>query len=420
MNTPPLLPTLLCGCALLATATAAQAQFSLSGELRPRAEYRHGYSTLPAPDADAAVFISQRSRLRFGYTTDDLTVGLTLQDVRVWGDEEQLKDEPSLGLHEAWADIALTDAISLKIGRQELVYDDHRLLGNVDWVQQGRSHDAALLRFRDNGWKVDLGGAYNQKTEGVFGTTYVPSNYKALGYLWVSRELSSSVRVSLIGITDGTQRTDSTDDIDYRYTYGGNGDFRADGFTAAAAVYGQSGTDRSGRTIAAYLAALSAGYRFDNIAVGAGIDYLSGTDMSETEQFTTFNTLYATNHKFYGAMDYFIVLPRDTKNGGLQDLYLTLQYSPTASLTLRVDGHHFSLAADVADPAAPGQALDKALGTEIDASAAYALTPVVSVQAGYSHMFATETMEAIKGGSKDETANWIWMMVSIKPTFFSK
>lgn len=412
------LTKVLCGILLFTSATAAYAQFSVKGELRARSEYRHGYGALPAPDADAAAFISQRSRLSFGYSTNDVTLGVSLQDVRVWGDEGQLKDIPSMGLHEAWADINLVDSLSVKIGRQELVYDDHRLLGNVDWVQQGRSHDAAVLHFVHDGWQFHLGGAYNQSAEGRFGRLYNASNYKTLSYLWVGKKFSS-VQFSVIGLTDGVQATDTTTNIAYRHTYGGNGSFTVDKFRIQATIYGQSGTDRADKTIAAYMAAVAASYSFDNLKVGVGMDILSGTDATETKDNNTFNTLYATNHKFYGHMDYFINVPVDTKGGGLQDIYATVEYQPANKWKLYVAGHQFSLASDIANPVKPGTTAEKGLGVEIDFNVSYAIAKDVMVQAGYSHLIAKETMELLKGGNKDETANWAWLMVKVSPTLFS-
>src|SRR3712207_7983172 len=35
---------------------------------------------------------------------------------------------------------SLVDYFGFKIGRQELLYDDSRLLGNLDWLQQARRH----------------------------------------------------------------------------------------------------------------------------------------------------------------------------------------------------------------------------------------------------------------------------------------
>jgi len=35
-------------------------------------------------------------------------------------------------------------------------------------------------------------------------------------------------------------------------------------------------------------------------------------------------------------------------------------------------------------------------------------------------MFATASMEVLKGGDKGELANWAWVMLSFSPTLFSK
>jgi hypothetical protein len=38
---------------------------------------------------------------------------------------------------------------------------------------------------------------------------------------------------------------------------------------------------------------------------------------------------------------------------------------------------------------------------------------------GYSKMFATETMEILKGGDKDADNSWSWIMFTFKPKLFS-
>ena len=40
--------------------------------------------------------------------------------------------------------------------------------------------------------------------------------------------------------------------------------------------------------------------------------------------------------------------------------------------------------------------------------------------AGYSQMFATETMQVLKGGNYENMNNWAWIQLTFKPTFFSK
>lgn len=112
------------------------AQFSLSGELRPTAEYRHGFGGLVNGDDQAAFFISQRSRLNAAYKHDNFRFGMSLQDVRVWGDIPQLaRAGNSMLMHQFCGEYFFTVNLSLKFGRQELVYDDARIFGNVDWAQ---------------------------------------------------------------------------------------------------------------------------------------------------------------------------------------------------------------------------------------------------------------------------------------------
>ena len=183
----------LLGILLLGLQPRLKAQFSLIGQLRTRTELRNGVGNLPVKDAHSAAFTSQRARLTFGYKMDRVTFGLAIQDVRVWGQDASTisnADGNKLMVHEAWADIVLLnradttiatkfiDYLSLKIGRQEMVYDDSRLIGNLDWLQQGRRFDAALLKAQHKGWALDLGVGFNQNTDafGVAGTYYTPAN----------------------------------------------------------------------------------------------------------------------------------------------------------------------------------------------------------------------------------------------------
>jgi hypothetical protein len=176
--------------------TTVKAQFSLVGQLRVRAEDRNGYGNLVPNGAKNANFISQRTRLNFGYKWDLLTFGVSVQDIRVWGADAStisLADGNRFMLHEGWAELTLAnkadtnvrfkllDMLTLKIGRQELIYDDSRLIGNLDWLQQARQHDMVLLKAMHHGWQVDLGAAYNQNTDaaGITNSNYLPGNLPA-------------------------------------------------------------------------------------------------------------------------------------------------------------------------------------------------------------------------------------------------
>jgi hypothetical protein len=182
---------LMSSCLLLTV--FVQAQFSLIGQLRTRTEVRDGLGNLVPKGSKPAVFTSQRTRLTFGYKWDRVTFGAAVQDIRVWGQDASTisnADGAKLMLHEGWADITLAnsadttikfkavESLSIKIGRQELIYDDVRLIGNLDWLQQARRHDMALLKMMHKGWQVDIGYAFNQNSDafGITGTSYVPVN----------------------------------------------------------------------------------------------------------------------------------------------------------------------------------------------------------------------------------------------------
>lgn len=170
------------------------AQITLSGQVRTRTELRDGQGAPLPLGAKPAFFTSQRIRLSVGYQLHRLKVGVTALDVRVWRQDVSIinrtttQDLNGVMLHEAWAELGLTDtavknkSLSLKIGRQELVYDDQRLLGKLDWLQQGRRHDAALLKFETAGYLLHFGAAFNQNREFSSGTVYYntpPGNYPA-------------------------------------------------------------------------------------------------------------------------------------------------------------------------------------------------------------------------------------------------
>jgi hypothetical protein len=60
------------------------------------------------------------------------------------------------------------------------------------------------------------------------------------------------------------------------------------------------------------------------------------------------------------------------------------------------------------------------LGTEIDLVYTLAIAKDIKMNIGYSQMFGTETMEAVKGGGdKSAFNNWAWAMIAFKPQFFT-
>jgi len=145
-------------------ANYAKAQFSLSAEVRPRSELRNGFKTLTDDTKEAAFFTEQRSRLYLNYADSAFKLRVAFQDIRVWGETGQIFKEEfgKTFISEAWGQYYFTPSVSVKVGRQIISYDNQRFLGGLEWAQQGRRHDAALLIFEPNRTKFHLGVAYNQ------------------------------------------------------------------------------------------------------------------------------------------------------------------------------------------------------------------------------------------------------------------
>lgn len=403
------------------------AQLSFNAEIRPRAEYRHGYKSLIDTSQLSAMFTEQRTRFGLNYLAEKYKIKITLQDVRVWGSQSQLNKIDGLtSIHEAWAEYFINKKFSLQIGRQELSYDDERLLGSVNWTQQARSHDVAVFKYSDSTFNVHAGTAYNQNSEINIGTSYtVSNNYKEFYYLWLNKKLIN-INLSFILINNGIQSPNSINRTRYSQTFGSHLEYKKDKFSAIIRGYYQRGNDASKKVLKAYFTGAEVNYALSKrILIGVGDEIISGQSQTDTAKAYSdinhsFNPLYGTAHKFNGYMDYFYVA-NHLNSVGLQDLYFKLKYKSEKWWT-SLDVHQFLSNAKVLDQkelATSGniKAMNSNLGTEFDLTFAYNISKDASIQFGYSHLLPTETLKSIKSGSTDLSNNWAYIMFSFKPQF---
>lgn len=418
--------------------SVSYAQLKITGEVRPRMEYRHGFKSLADSAMQHAIFVDQRTRLNFDYKKDRIEFRVSLQDVRVWGSQSQLVGNEDFGasIHEAWGLAKLNDNWGLKFGRQELVYDDHRILGNVGWAQQARSHDAILLQYKNDKLKLDFGGAYNQDKAQLNTTSYtVSKSYKAMQYAWGNYKLNDAFNFSVLAMGVGQQVNyidinGSPDFQDnYTLTAGTRLVFKKDKYGANLNAYYQMGSTATwpAMDVSAYNLGLELFYKIkDPYKITLGFEMLSGNSQTDTtasynDVQHAFNPYFGTNHKFNGYMDYFYV-GNHIGNVGLNDIYLRFDYTHK-KFTAGFTGHAFMANADVLDVeelVTNGniRAMDPYMGAEIDVFGGFNLAPGAKLQLGYSQMIGTETMEAVKGGDMNEISNWGWVMITLKPTLF--
>jgi len=426
---------------IASTATISNAQMTLTGEIRPRFEYLHGFGAPSDTLQKSSQFILQRTRLNFGYKADKFKTGIVLQDVRVWGNQSQLNlgdGGGSFGLHEGWAEYSFNTKIAMKLGRQELSYDDERMLGAVGWAQQARSHDAFVLKYADSTFTVHAGVAYNQNAAATVGTSYsIVKSYKEMQYLWFNKQIKS-LNISLLALNVGQQSPAAINSTRYVTTVGTHTEYKTKPLYVGFNFYYQIGNDNTGtsgkiREVNAMNTAIDVAYTMkEKFTAGLGYEYLSGQSGTDT---TTaykninhaFNPFFGTNHKFNGYMDYYYV-GNHLNTVGLQDIIVRLKYK-AEKWNVALDFHQFMAAADVLDSkelTKTGQykAMNSSLGSEIDLTFAYNLTGGVGIQAGYSHYLPSETLGMVKGvkdwkgdGRTDQTSNWAYVMITFKPNF---
>jgi hypothetical protein len=409
---------------------AVMAQFTFSGEVRPRMEYRHGYSTLVDKDVNPAFFTSQRTRLNALYNNSKVKLGITIQDVTLWGSQPQLfKTSNDLMVHQAWAEYSFTDEFSLKVGRMELVYDDQRIFGNSNWHQQARSHDLLLLKY-SGPVVVNAGAAFNQSSPNLTGMYYdVKNNYKMMQFLWIHSKLSPMAKISLLFLNNGYQYNHTATNGGtlskniFNQTYGGRFVASPSKMMFHVSGYYTHGKDMSDRDLSAYY--LAAGADFDltkHWQFGVGWELLSGTSQKEIADHPTtytnrsFNPFYGTGHKFNGFMDYFYVDGNWNNSVGLNDLFADFQFTKRKN-EVNITGHFFWAAADVLKTNSTTLTMEKFLGAEIDLTYSYKLTSNSNVSIGYSQMLGTQTLQVLKGGDREAWNNWAYVMFTFKPVF---
>ncbi len=327
-------------------------QFQLDAQYRIRGQVLHGYKKPAVKDVDPAIHIGQRTRLNFRFKNNNISTLLSIQDVRVWGDENivnptgvQGKSYNTIDVYEAWIQFKTGDHSHLKIGRQEMKYDDQRHISWRNWWDRGQTYDAILYRFKNKstGIQLDLSASYNSKKEDLFGNDYSDGTdyfgsinpMQTQSFIYLKKDFDNFY-VSLTGIGAGYQKEGSKNVIYMTYTEGIHLNYNAtkknkDGLFGKFNAFIQNGQNIQGKDISAHMLTGHLGYRTlkKRLELSAGIEILSGNDAYNTDanyQNTdhTYNLLYGARHPYYeGYMDWFVI-PKSAFNAGIQTLSFNL------------------------------------------------------------------------------------------------
>ncbi|MFQ5512503.1 MAG: alginate export family protein [Candidatus Krumholzibacteriia bacterium] len=395
-------------CLSFGTGVFAQTEWTLSGQVRYRFE-----SDMKDFNNDSAAnnFNVLRSRLAASFKpSDDVTALIQLQDSRVLGEEKSTLGDGSadhLDFHQAYVkvDDLFEWPVSLKAGRMEVIYGSQRLVGPVGWDNIGRSFDGVMVNLHGEHFSVDLfefnevdsvqiGDRGDRNIYGAYADIKHSDNYKnQVFFIW--------------------QQTEPSDELS-RYTVGFYSQGKAGRFFHETEFAYQGGNITPGAVeldVEAFMATLSAGFRFPALsaapAVSAGVDYLSGDDNPADDKFKVFDTLYATNHKFYGFMDYFLNIPVHTFGLGLIDAHGEVAVTPAERTKAKIAYHYFSA---VEDYRLADGSTSTGFGQELDVTINHAYTESVAFTGGVSVFGPRDIFDEKKG---TDTAAWLYAMVTV-------
>ena len=330
-------------------------------------EFRYRLETVDQdPFADDAVASTLRSRLN--YQTGEwnhLSAFLEADNVTVLGNDTYNSTVNGVTDRPVVADPEYTEAnqayLQLKLGtftgiggRQRIVLDNQRFIGNVGWRQNEQTYDALTLKSSAL-TKTQLHYSYIANVNRITGPDEgsQPANYHG-----ATHALNGKVDLGALGAVTGfaylldfknaPALSSSTYGVHWAGTYKVS-DATKLNWLASYASQGDYADNPNDYSTDYYL--LEGGATLGKFGLKAGYEVLGGDDQPNH----AFQTPLATLHAFQGWADKFLTTPR----GGVEDLYLgaTANMGPVA---LQLVWHDFQ-----------AEAFSQDYGSEWDASAAY-------------------------------------------------
>jgi hypothetical protein len=398
-------------------ANAQEVSTAVSGEVRIRTE-----SFRPVTDEIWDSFTLMRTRIGLAASLNpSVRAFIQFQDSRVFGGTPSTMhaSASAIDLHQGWLEFSGTPGethLAARAGRQAIALGNERLVGPVGWSNTGRVFDALRLSAAPGNtpWKADAFLATVHEGGARFGS----SNGLALtSDHWLAGGYASSSLLDAHLLYDRNAHFAGYQGVD-RFTAGGT--LRAPAtFPLVATLEGsyQFGSQTARLSEASFqsqdIQAWFAGARLgrNDIAarvpyLGVGADVLSGDDDPLDGTYRAFNTLYATNHKFYGYMDLFLDPAARTRGRGLVDLMANAKARVLGPSALEIDLHRFLLTEDAGLDA-------RDIGWELDLTYPFQFAGAGRFLVGYSVFRNGAAAPSIGLGADGKVWHWGFVQAGV-------
>jgi len=452
--------------AMVGATIAEAADIKFSGQLRPRFEYQERNVNV---DTDANLVVDGRVRLNALANIDDKTSAfIQMQAIQSFGSSQTNSiggtrsptaandNDASMGVHQAFftlKDFFGTSA-DLRFGRQEIIFDGHRIFGDTLWTAGEQSHDAIRLTHSEGNHTLTY--AYSRAvntdaSEGSNNTTDHDSNLNVhVAHAQFKGVMGGNLSVQFSAILDDRNDTSASSQDNDIYTLGFRQAGKMGGIKYRGEFYyqwGDSESHGSGFDHEAYMYGVRVGKGFGGSmkpSLTLWFDYLSGTSQSDlsSSQVSTFDTVFDTGHKFYGFADYWLNIGAAGRNGsvlndqlsglGMMDIAIKGALSPAPNWKLGAHLHFFYTAEDAynntssitqASTFSSKNVGENHLGEELDITLTHNYNPSTNIVFGYSHFFVDDLMEDVnhrfRGNAADGVddggdADWAYIMLDMQ------
>lgn len=365
-------------------------KLTVTGQVRFRQDVdRKNFA--PGTDVNEKGLLRSRLGMKF-QPAQNVTTVLQFQDSRTFGVEggNTLANGSNIDLHQGYIlleNIFKLPGLSLKVGRQEIAFGGQRLIGTVGWHNVGRSFDGGRLAFSRNGVS---GEVWTAKLAELFAAGDSKDNV-LVGFDVSAKKNSAFMPRAYLILERNSNKNENGVNLLARNTFGvhASGKIRSVDYEFETTL--QTGWQEASE-IAAFLVGFAAGYTFpvkSKARVAIGYDHLSGND-GTAGTIKVFNTLYATNHKFYGYMDYFLNIPVHTRGFGLRDFMIKSSVNLSPKFVGKADLHFFNYAEK-------DEAGQTSLGKEVDLTLVYKFLKPVKIVSGASLFFAGDVFKRLHG-----------------------
>lgn len=363
---------------------------------------------------------SLRARLNAAKKFDDRSeFFFQAQDSRMFGSEVSTVDNSrNLDIHQAFVKLQnpFGMGFGLQAGRFEMAYGSERFIGAVGWHYVGRAFDGMRLSFKLAPMDLDIFAVtlsdISPYISNVTPTTFSYPEKSDVGSslygFWMNLPLNVSHSFDFFSYYELNRKQTNGSDYDAQVvTLGLNHSWKYEIYSALIEAAYQNGM-RGNKTVHAWLASASAYIKQEQMRLGAGFDFLSGTP-DPSKQNNTFSVAFGTNHKFYGYMDYFIDIPRNTSQLGLMDLYMMIELFPrNARFNASLNLHHFASQLRAANS-------HRIFGQEADLTVRYLFSKNVTITFGGSVFFPGDLMRdffTVGTFVRDDPSTWAYAMLT--------